>query len=254
MKLACKASPKPRAQKALEELKSKYNLVEPEDADAIIVLGGDGTMLSALHQFAKLKKPLYGMNRGTLGFLHNHYDVASLKTRIKKAKKVRIRPLQMTATNRAGETFKEYAFNDVSLIRQTHRAAHIKVTINETTGIEEIVCDGLVLSTAMGSTAYNSSAGGPILPLDANVLSLTPISAFRPRRWNGALVKNKDAITFDILQAYDRPVSATADSHEIRDVVSVSIEQSKSLFGDIVFDPDSHLEDRIFAEQFMSEC
>lgn len=251
MKFAFITSYKPRAQKALEELKSAYGEHKIEEADVVIALGGDGTMLSALHKSHKYKKPIFGMNLGTLGFLHNSYDPENLKTRIKKAQKIKIHPLQMLAIDKAGEEHKEIAFNDVSLLRETHRTAHLKIAINDEVRLDEIVCDGILLATAMGSTAYNSSAGGPIIPLDANVLPLTPISAFRPRRWSGALIKNTSHVKIDVLQSLERPVSATADSHEIRDVKFVEIFQSKKVKAEILFDPDNHLDTRISSEQFM---
>ncbi|MCB9982450.1 MAG: NAD kinase [Rhodospirillales bacterium] len=250
MKLGFFAGQKPRAQKAQEELKSTYGAVPPEEADTIIVLGGDGTMLRALHAFADYQAPLFGMNLGTLGFLLNESRIGGLEERIKNAKRFTIHPLVMEAIDRDGKTHKELAFNEISLLRETHNSAKIKVHVNDEVRIKELVCDGVMVSTAVGSTAYNSSAGGPILPLQSNILAMTPISPFRPRRWPGALLHNKSTIMFEILKSVERPVSATADSKEVRDVKSVSITESKKISKTLLFDPENPLQERIFKEQF----
>lgn len=252
MKLGFFAGRKPRAQKALEELTSKYGKTKPEEADAIVVLGGDGTMLRALHTFADYQAPLYGLNLGTLGFLLNKDNKDDLKKRIENAKRFTIRPLIMEAIDKSGKKFKELAFNEVSLIRETHNSAKIKISVNGDVRIEELVCDGVLVSTSVGSTAYNSSAGGPILPLEANILAMTPISAFRPRRWPGALLRNNAKITFEVLHAIERPVSATADSKEARDVKEVKVRESKKISKTLLFDPENPLQERIFKEQFFS--
>lgn len=250
MKLGFFAGRKPRAQKALEELKSAYGFVDPEEADTIVVLGGDGTMLRALHTFADYQAPLYGMNLGTLGFLLNKHDMKELEKRIKAAKRFSIRPLIMNAIDQEGKKHKELAFNEVSLLRETHNSAKIKVHVNGEVRMGELVCDGVMVSTPVGSTAYNSSAGGPILPLESNVLAMTPISPFRPRRWPGALLKNNAKITFEILKAIERPVSATADSKEVREVKEVTIKESKKISKTLLFDPENPLQERVFKEQF----
>lgn len=250
MKLSFLGSTKPRAQKALEELRDLYGTHAPEKADALVVLGGDGAMLRALHAHIGLKIPFYGMNLGTLGFLLNDYEPEDLPARIREANKFQVHPLSMRATDKSGRTHEALAFNEVSLLRQTHNSAKIKIIINELERLPELVCDGILLATPMGSTAYNSSAGGPIVPLDANILPLTPISAFRPRRWPGALLKNDAQVRFEILHAAERPVSAAADSKEARDVVSVDIKQSKDISSTLLFDPGNHLGERIFKEQF----
>ncbi len=252
MKLGFFAGRKPRAQKALEELTSKYGKTKPEEADTIIVLGGDGTMLRALHTFADYQAPLYGMNLGTLGFLLNKDNKDDLKERIENAKRYTIRPLIMEATDKSGKKFKELAFNEVSLLRETHNSAKIRISVNGEVRIQELVCDGVLVSTSVGSTAYNSSAGGPILPLEANILAMTPISAFRPRRWPGALLRNNAKITFEVLHAIERPVSATADSKEARDVKEVKVRESKKISKTLLFDPENPLQERIFKEQFFS--
>ncbi len=250
MKFAFYAGRKPRAQKALEELKSTYGAVKPEVADVIIVLGGDGTMLHALHEYADYQAPLYGMNLGTLGFLLNAHVKEDLAKRVKNAKRFTIHPLSMQATNKHGKTHEELAFNEVSLLRETHNSAKIKVSVDGAVRIEELVCDGVMLSTPVGSTAYNSSAGGPILPLEANIVAMTPISAFRPRRWPGALLTNDNKVLFEVLKAIERPVSATADSKEIRDVREVLITESRKITKTLLFDPENPLQERIFKEQF----
>jgi NAD+ kinase len=253
MKICFYASQKIRAQKALEEMKSKYGTVKADKADAFVVLGGDGTMLRALHEFAKLDAPVFGMNLGTLGFLLNDYRMDDLYKRIKKANRFKIYPLRMTAIDKKGKKHSELAFNEVSLLRERHNSAKIRILVNGTERMPELVCDGIMVSTPVGSTAYNSSAGGPIIPLDANVFPLTPISAFRPRRWPGALVRNDHEIKLEVLKAIERPVSATADSKEVRDVREVTIREDRKISKTILYDPDNPLEERIFQEQFMPQ-
>lgn len=250
MKLAFHASRKPRAQKAWEELNSKYGHVEPESAECIVVLGGDGTMLRALHKYAHYQAPIFGMNLGTLGFLLNEYRVDDLLERIKGANRFEIHPLRMDVTDKNGETHSEIAFNEVSVLRETHNTAKIKIFVNGKERLSELVCDGILLATPVGSTAYNLSAGGPIVPLGGNLLPLTPISPFRPRRWAGALIKDTCEVMLDILKPIERPVSATADSQEVRDVRRVIIRESKTISKTILYDPDNPLEERIFEEQF----
>lgn len=250
MKIHFHASNKPRAQKALKQLLRKYKSVKPDVADAIVVLGGDGTMLRSLHHFIGSKTPMFGMNLGTLGFLLNDYQVEGLPDRIKKAKKIVIHPLIMEVLDGRGKVHAEVGFNEIALLRETHSSAKLKILVNDELRIPELVCDGVMLSTPVGSTAYNLSAGGPILPLDANVLTLTPISAFRPRRWKGALLNEKSKVTFQILKADERPVSATADSKEIRNVHEVRVRQSRSISKTILYDPEDPLDERIFREQF----
>ena len=250
MKLHFHASHKPKAQKALKQLLRKYKSVDPEKADVIVVLGGDGTMLRALHKFINRKSPIYGMNLGTLGFLLNTYSPDDLQERIKKAQKFIVHPLIMEALDSKGKVHAEVAFNEISLLRETHRSAKIKILVNDEIRLPELVCDGIMLSTPVGSTAYNISAGGPILPLDANVNALTPISAFRPRRWPGALLNNKSKVLFEIMNWDDRTVSATADSKEVRNVREVRVKQSRTITKTILYDPDNSLEERVFREQF----
>lgn len=252
MKIHFHASHKPKAQRALQTLLKKYKTVDAASADVIVVLGGDGSMLRALHTFINRKAPIYGMNLGTLGFLLNEYEPDMLRERIKKARSIVIHPLIMEALDNKGKVHAEVAFNEVSLLRETHSSAKIRILVNDEPRIEELVCDGVLLSTPVGSTAYNQSAGGPILPLDANVLALTPISAFRPRRWPGALLNNKSKVSFEITKADERPVSATADSKEVRNVHEVRVKQSRSISRTILYDIDNTLEERVFMEQFAS--
>ncbi|MCK5285536.1 MAG: NAD kinase, partial [Alphaproteobacteria bacterium] len=222
MKLAFFASRKPRAQKALEELKGVYGYCEPEESDVIIVLGGDGSMLSALHQFTNIDKPLFGMNLGTLGFMLNNYNMYDLPERIEKAKEFTIHPLRMEALDKDSNIHSKLAYNEVSVFRETHNSAKIKIFVNGKERLSELVCDGVMVSTPVGSTAYNLSAGGPIIPLDANVMPMTPISPFRPRRWPGAILRNDCEIKFEVTRSIERPVSATADSKEVRDIREVT--------------------------------
>lgn len=250
MKISFFASDKPRAQAALEELSTRYHNHSLESADVMVVLGGDGTMLRALHHLQGKNLPIFGLNLGTLGFLLNEYKKSDLPERISKALGYTIHPLMMRAITREGESFEELAFNEVSLLRQTHSSAKIMIFINEEVRLPLLVCDGVMVSTALGSTAYNSSAAGPIVPLNANVLPLTPISAFRPRRWPGALIPSTAIVRFEIIRPHERPVSVSADASEIRDIETVEIRQHQDVARTILFDPDNHLEERIFQEQF----
>ena len=250
MKIAFHAAPKPQAQEALKALIKTYGEHMPEHADALVVLGGDGSMLRALHKYCAHDIPLFGLNFGALGFLLNEYTLKDLPERIETANKFIIHPLRMNATDNEGNIYEELAYNEVSLLRETHNSAKIKIFVNGKERLEELVCDGIIVSTPMGSTAYNSSAGGPIIPLNANVLPLTPISSFRPRRWQGAVLCNDSAIRFEILNGRGRPVSATADSKEVRNVTQVEIQEERSISRTLLFDPGNHLDERIFQEQF----
>lgn len=250
MKIAFHASRKLRAQNALAELKNHYKHIPPEEADVIVVLGGDGSMLHALHEYIDYQAPLFGMNLGTLGFLLNNYGIKNLQERIDNAASFTIHPLKMIATDKDGKKHKKYAFNEVSLLRETHASAKLAISVNDKIRIKELVCDGVMVSTPVGSTAYNSSAGGPILPLDSNVLPITPISPFRPRHWPGALVSNKCKVKIDIIKPVERPVSATADMAEIRDVREVQIQIASRVTKTLLFDDAESLQERIFREQF----
>ncbi len=245
------ASESDDAQKALQELEALYGQSSPEDADVIIALGGDGTMLEALHRFYTLDKPIYGMNRGSVGFMLNPYRAEKLTERLAAAQSVTLHPLRMIAYTEDGKELEALAFNEVSLLRQERSAAKIGVSVDEIERLPEMICDGVLLSTPAGSTAYNLSAHGPVIPLSANVLALTPISPFRPRRWRGALLPHNAKVRFEILESPKRPVSATADSTEVRDVRQVDVWQSREISVTLLFDPDHNLEERILKEQFL---
>ena len=223
MKLSLIAAQTEDALTALTELEAQYSNVTPEEADIIVVLGGDGTMLETLHKVIALEKPVYGMNRGSLGFLLNPYRTENLLERLESAHKVIIHPLKMKTTDKNGQDVEAIAFNEVSLLRQARQTAKIKISVDDVERFPKLMCDGILVSTPAGSTAYNLSAHGPIIPLSANVLALTPISAFRPRQWRGALLPSTARIGFEILEADKRPVSATADYTEIRDIQHVEI-------------------------------
>lgn len=244
------AAKSPKASEAKAALEKKYGTHAPENADVIVVLGGDGTMLETLHAAHKINKPVFGMNFGSVGFLMNPFRDDDLLARLDAAGRVDINPLRMSATDKDGTEHHALAFNEVSLLRETRQAAKLKVAVDDVVRIPELICDGLLLSTPAGSTAYNLSAHGPILPLSANVLAMTPISAFRPRRWRGALLPRHVTTVITVLEADKRGVSATADSTEIRDVRRVEIHQSRSVGCTLLFDPDHHLEERILKEQF----
>lgn len=249
--MACVADPSnERAQEAFTRMQQHYEFVPPEKAGVILVLGGDGFMLETLHKYMSLRVPFYGMNCGTIGFLLNSYNTEALVERLEKTKPAVFYPLSMFVRTCDGKERRALAINEVSLLRETRQAAKIRVSIDHVTRIEELICDGVILSTPAGSTAYNLSADGPIVPLGANVLALTPISPFRPRRWRGALVMHTASIFFEILEPRKRPVSAVADSTEIRDVESVSISEYRKLAITLLFDPEHNLEERMMKEQF----
>ncbi len=243
-----------KAQQAEELLRYKYhdNIVDNIDlADAIVVLGGDGTLLHAMHQsIDKCNIPIFGMNRGSVGFMMNNYHEDNLLERIDNAHNVELHPLKMEAKTVSGEKHHAYGMNDVSLLRETKQTAKIRITIDDVVRIKQLVADGLIVSTPAGSTAYNLSAGGPVIPLNANILALTPISAFRPRRWSGALLPDGCSIELDVIRAEHRPVSAVADFTEIRDVSRVRITQDRKVSIKLLFDPELNLDERIRKEQF----
>jgi NAD+ kinase len=249
-KIALVASNSSDAQEALSDLSTRYLHVPPEDADIIVALGGDGFMLSILHYYKEHLKPIYGMNRGSIGFLMNKYTPDDLPDRLDRAEPVSIRPLQMQATTISGEVLDAIAINDISLFRETQQTAKIKITVDEIVRLKELICDGVLLCTPAGSTAYNLSAYGPIVPIGSDVLCLTPISAFRPRRWRGAILPNGATVKFEILESDKRPVSACADAFEVRDVMSVVVSLSEILSLTMLFDPEHDLEERILSEQF----
>ena len=250
-RIAFLASAAPDARQALETLCARHGQHVPEDADVICALGGDGFMLQTLHRHGGLGKPVFGMKLGTLGFLMNHYRGGDLVERLAAAEPAKLRPLEMLAQTESGASTSSLAYNEVSLLRQTRQAAHVRIDLNGQTRLDELVCDGVMVATPAGSTAYNFSAHGPILPLGSHTIALTPIAAFRPRRWRGAILKADTEIRFEVLDPYKRPVSATADSHETRDVVEVVIRESRERIVTLLFDPEHNLEERILSEQFV---
>lgn len=238
------------AREALEELCERYPCVAPEQAEIVIPLGGDGFMLETLHRFLPQGVPIYGMHRGSVGFLMNPYRPERLFERLAQAQPVVLHPLEMIARNEHGSRHRALAFNEVSLLRESRQAAKLRITIDGVVRIDELMADGILLATPVGSTAYNLSAHGPIIPLGAGVLALTPISAFRPRRWRGALLRHEVQVRIDALETDKRPVSAVADFTEERDVVSVEIRENRDIAMTLLFDHESNLEERVVKEQF----
>ena len=249
-RLAFVASDRPEAQEARGRLAERYGDVGPDKAQVVVALGGDGFMLETLHGHLADGAPIYGMNRGSVGFLMNEYSEDDLLERINAAEQAVIHPLRMRATGADGQTHDALAFNEVSLLRQTRQTAKLRISIDGKVRLAELVCDGALVSTPAGSTAYNLSAHGPIIPLDARVLALTPISAFRPRRWRGALLPHTAKVRFEILEADKRPVSAVADNYEVRHVLEVSIAEDREIGLTMLFDAGRSLEERVLAEQF----
>ena len=232
-------------------VKEKYGQTGVEEAGVIVALGGDGFMLRTLHRFIESGLPVYGMKLGNVGFLMNRYVKDGLDQRLAKAIPVELNPLCMVVLTDTGDEFSGLAINEVSLLRQTNQAAQIRIIVNDLVKVEELVCDGVLVATAAGSTAYNLSAHGPILPLGTDALAMTPISPFRPRRWKGAILPGSARVKFEVLSHEKRSVSATADYYEVRDVVSVEVFEDKSKSLKLLFDPDHSLEERILNEQFL---
>lgn len=251
MKIAFTASDAPDAQSALTRLLEKYPHVPPEEADVIVALGGDGFMLQVLHHYMSTNKPIYGMNCGTVGFLMNPLAEDGLLERLEDAEEAQVHPLKMIAKTAHGEETEALAINEVSLLREQRQAAKIRISIDGTVRLEELICDGVLLSTPAGSTAYNLSAHGPIIPIGADILALTPISAFRPRRWRGALLPHGARVRFELLEAVKRPVSAVADMTEVRDVVDVHVHEERSIALHMLFDKGHNLAERVLREQFV---
>lgn len=239
----------PDAAEALADMRRRHPDAGPADADIVIALGGDGFMLQTLHAFLDTGKPIYGMNLGSVGFLMNEYRAENLIERLAAAEQAVVHPLRMKAHSAKGVT-ESLAFNEVSLLRETRQAAKISILVDERIRIAELICDGVLVSTPAGSTAYNLSAHGPILPIDAALLALTPISAFRPRRWRGALLPHRARVRFEILESAKRPVSAVADDFEVRDVSTVDVAEDRSIAMTMLYDAGHNLDERILAEQF----
>ncbi|MFN7388728.1 NAD kinase [Brevundimonas sp.] len=249
-RIAVCASERPEAEVARERLTALYGSVPEEVADVIVALGGDGFRLEMLHANMARRIPVYGMNRGSVGFLMNDYEEEGLIERLAAAGKAVIHPLQMDAWTDAGQAQSGLAINEVSLLRQTRQSAKLRISVDGKVRLEELSCDGCMVATPAGSTAYNLSAHGPIIPLDARMLALTPISAFRPRRWRGALLSHRATVEFEVLEADKRPVSAVADSLEIRRVVRVVITERRDIALTMLFDAGRSFEERVLAEQF----
>jgi len=249
-RLAFLAADRPEANAARDALVRRYGEAPEEEADVVVALGGDGFMLETLHRNLPSRRPVYGMNRGSVGFLMNNYDEAGLLERIAAAEQAVIHPLMMHARDAAGAIHEAIAINEVSLLRQTYQTAKLRISIDDKVRMAELICDGVLVSTPAGSTAYNLSVHGPIIPLSGQVLALTPISAFRPRRWRGALLSHKDKVTFEILEPEKRPVSAVADNVEVRDVIQVDVAEDRSVSLTVLFDAGRSLEERVLAEQF----
>ena len=250
LRLAFFASKRPEAQDALPELIRRYGQVSESDADVIVAIGGDGAMLDTLRRRFDDNKAVYGMHRGTVGFLMNDYSLDGLVERINAAERASIIPLRMIATDVHGEQHRALAINEVSLLRQTAQSARLKITVDDRIRMEELTCDGVMVATPAGSTAYNLSAHGPILPIGANLLALTPVSAFRPRRWKGALLRHDATVDIDVIAPDLRPVAAAADNQEVRDIVHVQVRESRDQRLTMLFDPGHALDERILREQF----
>jgi NAD+ kinase len=250
--LAFTASDRPEAQFSRARLAKRYGSVPVEEADVIVALGGDGFMLETLHADLGRRTPVYGVNRGSVGFLMNDYDEDDLPARIAAAGRAVIHPLQMDAWNEAGEVVSGLAINEVSLLRQTRQSAKLRISVDGKVRLDELTCDGCLVATPAGSTAYNLSAHGPIIPLDSKVLALTPISAFRPRRWRGALLPHQARVTFEVLEPEKRPVSAVADGLEVRRVSRVQVHERRDVALTMLFDAGRSFEERVLAEQFES--
>jgi len=250
-RIAFVAADQEAAQEALAHLTVHYGQAATDDCDVIVALGGDGFMLETMHRFIANGVPIYGMNRGTVGFLLNRYSADTLPERLRKAQIVRLHPLIMTAETRDGVRHYALAINEVSLHRETRQAAKLRIKVDGKVRLEELICDGLLVATPAGSTAYNLSAHGPIIPVGSGVMALTPVSAFRPRRWRSALLPHKALVSIEVLEQEKRPVSAVADFTEIRDVAMVDVKEDRSIGIDLMFDPEHNLEERIIAEQFV---
>ncbi len=249
-RIAFIASDAAEAQAALADFSVRFPKVPAEEADVIVAFGGDGFMLQAMHRFVSTGKSIYGMNRGSIGFLMNEFSDVSLEERLARADVTEVHPLRMEAEDADGKTHHALAFNEVSLLRQTYQAAKLSLAIDGRTRLDELICDGVLLATPAGSTAYNLSAHGPILPVNSPLLALTPISAFRPRRWRGAILPCRAEVTIDVLEANKRPVSAVADHDEFRGIRRVHIAEDQSQSVRLMFDEGHSLEERVISEQF----
>ena len=248
------ASPTPPAQAAAAELADAFDWCPAEEADLIVALGGDGFMLQTLHAMLERRRivPVFGMNLGTVGFLMNEWRRHGLEERLRRTRPFNVTPLSMTAETISGQIVQLPAINEVSLLRETRQTANLEVTVNDRVVLPELACDGILVATPAGSTAYNLSAQGPILPLGSAMLALTPISPFRPRRWRGAILPDKARISIRVLDAGKRPVSAVGDQREVRDVARVDVVMDRARDLTLLFDPEHALDDRITMEQFVA--
>lgn len=249
--IAFMAAASPEAREAYDRLEKRYGNSDPKTADVIVALGGDGLMLQTLHRFMNTGKPIYGMHRGTVGFLMNEYMEDGLIERLAAAQETVIHPLVMHARDAQGRVHEHRAINEVSLFRQSAQAAHLRILIDGQERLAELVADGVLVATPAGSTAYNLSVQGPIIPINASLLALTPISPFRPRRWRGALLPDKAKVTIEVLDAEKRPVAAVADHDEVRSVRAVDISMDHAIKLNMLFDPGHNLDERILREQFV---
>jgi NAD+ kinase len=249
-RIAFVASPAKEAREAQKRLVRRYGNAAPGSADVIVALGGDGFMLQTLHRFMKSGPPIYGMHRGTIGFLMNEYAADRLHARLAAADRTVIHPLLMCARDARGRKHESHAFNEVSLFRQTYQAAHLRILVDGKERLPQLIADGVLVATPAGSTAYNLSAQGPIIPIDAPLMALTPISPFRPRRWHGALLPDRAQVTVEIRDTDKRPVAAVADHTEVRNVRGVEITMDHAIAVNILFDPGHSLDERIVREQF----
>ena len=238
------------AEAAAAELRRRYGHVEISDASVVVALGGDGLMLQTLHKVMERRTPVYGMNFGSVGFLMNDFEETGLIERLAAAKPTHIYPLSMHVVDAAGKTFEALALNEVSLFRATYQAVKVEILVDGETRLEELICDGVLLATPAGSSAYNLSAHGPIIPINAPLLALTPISPFRPRLWRGAILNNRAVVTFKTREADKRPVSAVADNVEFKNVIEVTVREDRSHMVTLLFDPGLSLEERVLIEQF----
>lgn len=248
--IAFEAATTPVAQEAMTQLVARYGNCQRDQAKVVVALGGDGAMLETIHRVLDLNLPVYGMNRGSVGFLMNPFSVDDLPGRLARAQEAVLHPLRMSAVTVTGTVVEALAFNEVSLLRQLRQASKIRITIDGRERLAELSCDGVLISTPAGSTAYNLSAHGPIVPLSANLLPLTPISSFRPRRWRGALLPSSAEVLFEVLESDKRPTAAVADFTEVRDVASVAVAEDRTVSVRVLFDPDQALSERIIREQF----
>jgi NAD+ kinase len=249
-RIAFVSSETPEATDALARLTRRYGNIEPAKADVIVGLGGDGLMLQTLHRFMTAGKPIYGMHRGTVGFLMNDFNEDDLKARLAAAQTTVIHPLVMRTTDASGAKKESFAINEVSVFRQSYQAARLRIIIDGKTRLKELVADGVMVATPAGSTAYNLSVQGPIIPINAPLLALTPISPFRPRRWHGALLPDTAKVTIEVLDPRKRPVAAVADHDEVRNVAAVDVRMDHTISMQMLFDPGHSLDERILREQF----